>query len=188
MLRIFKIFTLEIEWILYFSMNLWKKWFIAENFLHKLIEKIYGWTTQRRRFWMIVNTVCRFTCVALVVPWLYQQLIWRISLASNRYTYFSISYHISLFIKMISWHVKIFVKKPNDFTMAKVTGPEMFEFTTCWGHDPAIFWVLKSRWSIHRCTNTISCYKNARSSYGFFYLLPKKSNWATDEKYKNYIF
>ena len=153
-----------------------------------MIEKIYGWTTQRRRFWMIVNTICRFTSVALVVPWLYQQLIWRISLASNRYTYFSISYHISLFIKMISWHVKIFVKKPNDFTMAKVTGPEMFEFTTCWGHDPAIFWVLKSRWSIHRCTNTISCYKNARSSYGFFYLLPKKSNWATDEKYKNYIF
>ena len=93
-----------------------------------------------------------------------------------------ISYHISLFIKMISWHVKIFVKKPNDFTMAKVTGPEMFEFTTCWGHDPAIFWVLKSRWSIHRCTNTISCYKNARSSFGFFIFYQKK---AIEQRMKN---
>ena len=83
---------------------------------------------------------------------------------------------------MISWHVKIFVKKPNDFTMAKVTGPEMFEFTTCWGHDPAIFWVLKSRWSIHRCTNTISCYKNARSSYGFFIFYQKK---AIEQRMKN---
>ena len=41
----FKIVALEIKWIRYFSMNLWKKLFITNNFLYLLIEKIYGWTT-----------------------------------------------------------------------------------------------------------------------------------------------
>ena len=41
----FKIVALEIKWIWYFSMNLWKKLFITNNFLYLLIEKIYGWTT-----------------------------------------------------------------------------------------------------------------------------------------------
>ena len=40
-----KIVALEIKWIQYFSMNLWKKLFITNNFLYLLIEKIYGWTT-----------------------------------------------------------------------------------------------------------------------------------------------
>ena len=54
----FKIVALEIKWIRYFSMNLWKKLFITNNFLYLLIEKIYGWTTIPNNtgwYWLIFD-------------------------------------------------------------------------------------------------------------------------------------
>ena len=60
----FKIVALEIKWIRYFSMNLWKKLFITNNFLYLLIEKIYGWTTIPNNtgwYWLIFAWKLKFS-------------------------------------------------------------------------------------------------------------------------------